>query len=206
MNYQRLVVRGISYSQSQSGAYALLLEHEESKMKLPIVIGDFEAQSISIVLEKVKSPRPLIQDLFTSFIDKSGYQLEFVVIHQMVEGVFFTNLHFSNLEGEEIVLDGRPSDAIAMALRFDAPIYTTKSILEEAGFLLDIDIQMDEEELEEEIQTFDDRIEEEDVAMTKMSNISIEKLNELLEQAVKDEDFDMALLLQEEIKKRENNN
>ena len=135
MDYKQLIIRGISYSQTQSGAYALLLEDEETHVKLPVVIGNFEAQSISLGLEKdIQSPRPLTHDLFTKFILSAHYELISVVIYQIVDGVFFSNINFKNkLTEEELVLDARTSDAVAMAVRFDAPIYTTPQVLSEAG-------------------------------------------------------------------------
>ena len=126
MDYKRLIIRGISYSQTQSGAYALLLEHEETNVKLPIVIGNFEAQSISLGLEKdIHPPRPLTHDLFSKFVTTANYELTSVIIYQIVDGVFFSNINFKNKDNkEELIMDARTSDAVAMAVRFDAPIYT----------------------------------------------------------------------------------
>lgn len=193
MDYKRLIIRGISYSQTQTGAYALLLEHEETNVKLPVVIGNFEAQSISLGLEKdIQPPRPLTHDLFTKFIKDVGYHLHSVVIYQILDGVFFSNIVFKNdTTGEEMLMDARTSDAVAMAVRFDAPIYTTEQVLNEAGILL---------ELEEETQ----KGEEFEVVSEEpgLSNMSLEDLQSLLDDAVKNEDFDYALELQEEIKRR----
>ena len=200
MDYKRLVIRGISYSQTQSGAYALLLEHEETAVKLPVVIGNFEAQSISLGLEKdIHPPRPLTHDLFSKFVTSAQYTLTSVVIYQILDGVFFSNINFkNNFNQEELVLDARTSDAVAMAVRFDAPIYTTEQVLNEAGILLDMD-----EDKENISQDFSE-IESEDVFsdINDLSNLSSEELSQLLEDAVKEEDYDTALKLQEEIKKR----
>ncbi len=138
MDYKQLIIRGISYSQTQSGAYALLLEHEETHIKLPVVIGNFEAQSISLGLEKdIHPPRPLTHDLFSKFIVSANYELVSVIIYQIVDGVFFSNINFKNkVTDEELILDARTSDAVAMAVRFDAPIFTTQQVLNEAGILL----------------------------------------------------------------------
>ena len=124
MDYKRLIIRGISYSQTQSGAYALLLEHEETNVKLPIVIGNFEAQSISLGLEKdIHPPRPLTHDLFSKFVITANYELTSVIIYQIVDGVFFSNINFKNKENkEELIMDARTSDAVAMAVRFDSRI------------------------------------------------------------------------------------
>ena len=194
MDYKKLIIRGISYSQSQSGAYALLLEHEETSVKLPVVIGNFEAQSISLGLEKdLNPPRPLTHDLFAQFVKNTGFKLESVIIYQIKDGVFFSNINFKNpLTEEELILDARTSDAVAMAVRFDAPIYTTSDVLNEAGILLELEETQKMEVEEEEVLTdFND-----------LSEVSVEELNQLLNDAVKEEDYDTALRLQEEIKRR----
>ncbi|MBO6201585.1 MAG: bifunctional nuclease family protein [Chryseobacterium sp.] len=196
MDYKKLIIRGISYSQTQSGAYALLLEHEETSVKLPVVIGNFEAQSISLGLEKdINPPRPLTHDLFTQFVKNTNFKIESVIIYQIKDGVFFSNINFKNpLSDEELILDARTSDAVAMAVRFDAPIFTTSDVLNEAGILL---------ELDETQKVGDEDTESDDVSdFNDLSGISAEELNQLLADAVKEEDFDTALRLQEEIKRR----
>lgn len=194
MDYKQLIIRGISYSQTQSGAYALLLEHEETGVKLPVVIGNFEAQSISLGLEKdLRPPRPLTHDLFTKFVNSTHYTLESVIIYQIIDGVFFSNLNFKNTEnGEELILDARTSDAVAMAVRFDAPIYTTEQVLNEAGILLEIDNNNELPEPEEasESETSD------------LKKLSTEELQILLDDAVREEDYDVAMEIQEELKRR----
>ncbi|MFY1046447.1 bifunctional nuclease family protein [Chryseobacterium sp. GP-SGM7] len=197
MDYKQLIIRGISYSQTQSGAYALLLEHEETNVKLPVVIGNFEAQSISLGLEKdIHPPRPLTHDLFTKFIVSANYQLVSVIIYQIVDGVFFSNINFKNSETkEEMILDARTSDAVAMAVRFDAPIYTTQQVLSEAGILLEL------EEVSKEEEHFSETVQSED----SLKSISMDELQKLLDEAVKEEDFDTALEIQEEIKRRKKN-
>lgn len=194
MDYKQLIIRGISYSQTQSGAYALLLEHEETNIKLPVVIGNFEAQSISLGLEKdIHPPRPLTHDLFTKFIISTHYKLVSVIIYQIVDGVFFSNINFKNSEtDEDLILDARTSDAVAMAVRFDAPIYTTQQVLNEAGILLEL------EEVAKEDEIFSETIEVED----SLTSASMDELQKLLDEAVKEEDFDTALEIQEEIKRR----
>lgn len=192
MDYQRLTIRGISYSQTQSGAYALLLEHEETNVKLPVVIGNFEAQAISLGLEKdIHPPRPLTHDLFAKFVRSANYSLASVIIYQILDGVFFSNLNFKNNEtGDELILDARTSDAVAMAVRFDAPIFTTPQVLSEAGILLELE---EPTPAQEDV----DAVMEGDLAM-----VPLEGLQKLLDEAVKDEDFDAALELQKEIKRR----
>jgi len=194
MDYKQLIIRGISYSQTQSGAYALLLEHEETGVKLPVVIGNFEAQSISLGLEKdLRPPRPLTHDLFTKFVNSTHYTLESVIIYQIIDGVFFSNLNFKNTEnGEELILDARTSDAVAMAVRFDAPIYTTEQVLNEAGILLEIDNnnELPEPETASESETSD------------LRKLSTQELQILLDDAVREEDYDSAMEIQEELKRR----
>ena len=193
MDYKRLIIRGISYSQTQSGAYALLLEDEETNVKLPVVIGNFEAQSISLGLEKdIHPPRPLTHDLFSKFVLSANYTLSSVIIYQIVDGVFFSNINFkNNSNGEDLILDARTSDAVAMAVRFEAPIYTTPQVLNEAGILLELNDPNGGEEILDNVSSEDD-----------LSSLTQEDLQKLLTEAVKDEDFDAALELQQEIKKR----
>ncbi|MBP6378047.1 MAG: bifunctional nuclease family protein [Kaistella sp.] len=193
MDYKRLIIRGISYSQTQSGAYALLLEHEETKVKLPVVIGNFEAQSISLGLEKdIHPPRPLTHDLFAKFVSITNYELVSVIIYQIIDGVFFSNLNFKNkANNEELIMDARTSDAVAMAVRFDAPIYTTPQVLSEAGILLELEEPATQDTDYEQISAEGD-----------LASLTLQDLQKLLEEAVKDEDFDAAMELQQEIKKR----
>jgi bifunctional DNase/RNase len=193
MDYKRLIIRGISYSQTQSGAYALLLEHEETNVKLPVVIGNFEAQSISLGLEKdIHPPRPLTHDLFSKFVTSANFTLTSVIIYQIIDGVFFSNINFkNNANGEELILDARTSDAVAMAVRFEVPSYTTPQVLNEAGILLELDEPANASE------DFSPLASE-----GNLSSFPLEDLHKLLEDAVKEEDFDAALELQQEIKKR----
>ena len=193
MDYKRLIIRGISYSQTQSGAYALLLEHEETNVKLPVVIGNFEAQSISLGLEKdIHPPRPLTHDLFSKFVVSANFTLTSVIIYQIIDGVFFSNINFKhNSNGEELILDARTSDAVAMAVRFEVPIYTTPQVLSEAGILLELDDQYTSADQFSPIATEGD-----------LASFPLEDLQKLLDDAVKDEDFDAALELQQEINRR----
>lgn len=191
MDYKKLIIRGISYSQTQSGAYALILEHAETGIKLPIVIGNSEAQSISIGLEKMKPPRPLSHDLFTKFAEITHYSVESVVIYKLIDGVFFANINFTNrMLGDNITLDARTSDAVAMAVRFNAPIYTTQEVISEAGILLDLDINPQSDE-------------EHNTAYPPMKTMA--ELQEELEEAVANEDYDLAQKIQEEIDNRSKN-
>ncbi len=130
MSLVRLDIKGISYSQTQNGAYALILNEQEGNKQLPIVIGAFEAQSIAIALEKdIKPPRPLTHDLFKNFSERFEINIKQVIIHKLVDGVFYSSL-ISERQGVEETIDARTSDAIALALRFDAPIFTYQNILD----------------------------------------------------------------------------
>ena len=157
MSLVRLNIKGISYSQTQSGAYALILSEVDGQRKLPIVIGAFEAQSIAIALEKdIQPPRPLTHDLFKNFSDRFDIVVKQVIIHKLVDGVFYASLICERDKIEEII-DARTSDAIALALRFSAPIFTYKNILEKAGIILKTDSKKEDEENQpEEVLLFDD--------------------------------------------------
>src|SRR6218665_63462 len=136
MSLVKLTIKGISYSQTQNGAYALILNEVDGERKLPIVIGAFEAQSIAIALEKeIKPPRPLTHDLFKNFAERFDIVVKQVIIHKLVDGVFYSSLICERDKIEEII-DARTSDAIALALRFNAPIFTYKNILDKAGIYL----------------------------------------------------------------------
>lgn len=125
-----LTVKGLTYSERPTGAYALLLESEVDRRRLPIVIGAFEAQAIAIALDKMSTPpRPMTHDLFAQALRVHGAELERVVIHALVDGVFYAQLHF---DGGHI-LDARPSDAVALAVRLGCPMYATDDVMVQAG-------------------------------------------------------------------------
>ena len=156
MSLIKLTIKGISYSQTQSGAYALVLSEMEGTRTLPIIIGAFEAQSIAIALEKeIRPPRPLTHDLFKTFSDRFSIQIQQVIIHKLVDGVFYSSL-ICEKEGVEEIIDTRTSDAIAIAVRFEAPIYTYENILDKAGVNLNVDEEFD---LYEENDSEEDEIE-----------------------------------------------
>jgi bifunctional DNase/RNase len=204
MSLARLSIKGISYSQTQNGAYALLLSDMDSERQLPIVIGAFEAQSIAIALEKeIKPPRPLTHDLFKSFSDRFSINIKQVIIHKLVDGIFYSSL-ICERDGVEETIDARTSDAIALALRFDAPIFTYKNILDKAGIFLsdqnkDADIYSSEN-----LQHTDEaeKPEQKSSFSNEFSQMSTKKLNELLDKAVNDEDYERAAKIRDEISKR----
>lgn len=200
MSLIKLTIKGISYSQTQSGAYALVLSEIEGTRTLPIIIGAFEAQSIAIALEKeIRPPRPLTHDLFKTFADRFSINIKQVIIHKLVDGVFFSSL-LSERDGVEEVIDTRTSDAIALAVRFQAPIYTYENILDKAGIYLKLDEEFSEEEGldEDEFElTFEEEVEE-DV----YSQMSLSELNDELNEAVSNEDYEVAAKIRDEISKR----
>ena len=205
MSLVRLNIKGISYSQTQSGAYALILSEVDGERKLPIVIGAFEAQSIAIALEKdIRPPRPLTHDLFKNFSDRFDIIVKQVIIHKLVDGVFYASL-ICESNGKEEIIDARTSDAIALALRFSAPIFTYKNILEKAGIILKIN---PEEGLEknDDVLMFEEapkEASEKDIdEQNDYKNLSLAELEDLLKKAVSDENYEIAAKIRDEISKR----
>ncbi|MBI6119457.1 bifunctional nuclease family protein [Salegentibacter maritimus] len=207
MSLVRLNIKGISYSQTQNGAYALILSEVNGERKLPIVIGAFEAQSIAIALEKeIKPPRPLTHDLFKNFADRFEITVKQVIIHKLVDGVFYSSLICERDKIEEIV-DARTSDAIALALRFDAPIFTYKNILDKAGIFLKGEEEeqktasekQEEDIISEELLPDDIDIKSDD---TDYKKLSLDELKNMLSQAVNNEDYEKAARIRDEISKR----
>lgn len=205
MSLVRLNIKGISYSQTQNGAYALILNEVDGDRKLPIVIGAFEAQSIAIALEKeIKPPRPLTHDLFKNFADRFDIVVKQVIIHKLVDGVFYSSLICERDKIEEII-DARTSDAIALALRFQAPIFTYKNILDKAGIYLKVEPK---EENEDEDDVLVNEIINEELELEtsssedELKSKSIEELHKLLDEAVNNEDYEKAAKLRDEISKR----
>ena len=207
MSLVKLTIKGISYSQTQNGAYALILNEVEGDRKLPIVIGAFEAQSIAIALEKdITPPRPLTHDLFKNFADRFEIVVKQVIIHKLVDGVFYSSLICERDKIEEII-DARTSDAIALALRFNAPIFTYKNILDKAGIFLKTqpskkNISKEEERVIESLILGEDK-ESKKPSGENYSRYSLVELNKMLEQAVAKEDYEAAANIRDEISKRE---
>ncbi len=203
MSLVRLDIKGISYSQTQTGAYALVLKEVEGERTLPIIIGAFEAQAIAIALEKeIKPPRPLTHDLFKTFANRFEIVVKQVIIHKLTDGVFFSSLICERDKIEEII-DARTSDAIALAVRFNAPIFTYKNILDKAGIFLkrkeEIDQRIEDEmEIEEVLTPLEKTIKTDDA----FESNSIEELNILMGKAVADEDYELAAKIRDEIDNR----
>lgn len=198
MSLVRLNIKGISYSQTQSGAYALVLSEVNGSRTLPIVIGAFEAQSIAIALEKeIKPPRPLTHDLFKSFADRFHIVIKQVIIHKLVDGVFYSSLICERDKIEEII-DTRTSDAIALATRFNAPIYTYENILDKAGIYL----KAKDESTDEKGTLSIEKLIEEPEKASSYSKDTLEELEEKLSKAVQNEDYELAARIRDEITKR----
>ena len=203
MSLVRLNIKGISYSQTQNGAYALILNEVDGDRKLPIVIGAFEAQSIAIALEKeIRPPRPLTHDLFKNFADRFDIVVKQVIIHKLVDGVFYSSLICERDKIEEII-DARTSDAIALALRFNAPIFTYKNILDKAGIYLKVNPKEDEDEADDSVLIDDVTAEKvEGQSQENYKSKSLEELHNLLDEAVNNEDYEKAAKIRDEISKR----
>ena len=193
MDKIKLKVLGLSYSQTQSGAYALVLAEEKGERRIPIIIGGFEAQAIAIELEDLKPPRPLTHDLFVNVAMAFKIEIIEVIIHQLEEGIFYSELLCDN-GGTRIKIDARTSDAVALAIRFDCPIYTTKDILDKAGIILPEDENLKPEQL-----TKSETPEQTDKYQSK----TLADLKELLQKAIEEENYEEASNINNEIKKRE---
>jgi len=189
----KLKVMGISYSQTQSGAYALILLEENGERRIPIIIGGFEAQAIVIKLENLDPPRPLTHDLFKKFADEFNISITEVMIYKLEEGVFFSKLVCTN-DVKTYSIDSRTSDAVAIALRFDCPIYITEEILDKAG----ITISASDGDVSASNET--DTIFETET--TKYGSYSDDELYKLIDEAVKTEDYEKAASIRDEIEKR----
>ncbi|MBN2814522.1 MAG: bifunctional nuclease family protein [Bacteroidales bacterium] len=201
MNKVKLNVLGISYSQTQTGAYALVLAEENGRRRIPIIVGGFEAQAIAIQLEGLKPPRPLTHDLFLNFARTFNVDLLEVTVYKLEEGVFYSKLTCDN--GQRIIeIDARTSDAIALALRFKCPIYTNEEILKKAGIILDF-------EKESAVQTAGDQpsatrqVKVQDTTFTdELKHNNLQELKELLDEAISEEDYEKASLIRDEINRR----
>ena len=186
MNKVLLNVIGITYSQSQSGAYALILEVNGDKLRLPIIIGEAEAQAIAIAIEGHETRRPLTHDLFKTFATSFDINITEVVINRFKDGLFYTDLHCVK-DGEETIIDARTSDAVAIALRFNAPIYANTQVVEEAGLIMD-DIDLDDDVADTDFST--------DTG-SDFERYDITELEHLLKEAIEVEDYARASVLRD---------
>ena len=202
MDLIQMKVRGISYSETQTGAYALILNEEKGERKLPIIIGGFEAQSIAIALEQeVKPSRPLTHDLFKSFGERFKINVKQVIIHKLVDGIFFSSLICERDKIEEII-DARTSDAIALALRFEAPIYAYDSILKKAGFTAAISENSKKLSEDKWIQNFVTEQTGKNEDIGDLKKLSVSKLKSLLTKLVSQENYEKAAKVRDELSKR----
>ena len=199
MELIRLLINGISYSQTQNGAYALILSELDGERKLPIVIGTYEAQSIAIAIEKdIKPPRPLTHDLFKNFCERFEIIIKQVIIHKLVDGIFYSSI-ICHKDGVEEIVDSRTSDAIALATRFDAPIFTYENILEKAGIIIEI------EEYDEEDKILFKELFSEETTLANSEDFkdkTIDELQKLLKIAVQNENYETAAKIRDEISNR----
>lgn len=216
MNKVRLEILGLSASHTSHGSFALVLGEKHGNRRLPIIIGMFEAQAIALEIEKISSNRPMTHDLFKNFALKIGASINHIQISNLKEGVFYADIHIITADGEELILDSRPSDAVAIGIRFNAPIYAFENIMGEAGIQVE-ELEQDEvdhgdDDLEEdddlEIEDFEgvEEDDEESIISSHESNdlasIPIDQLNKLLKKSLDDEDYLKAAQIRDEITKR----
>ena len=193
----KLDIAGLSYSQTQSGAYALVLAETGGKRQLPIIIGGFEAQAIAIELEKMTPTRPLTHDLFKNFAQSFSINVNEIVIYNLVEGIFYAKL-ICEREGQVTEIDARTSDAIAIGVRFNCPIYTFESILSSAGIMMDENQENDDDDfnIEEELEK---------TSEGSLGSYTVEELEVQLNEAIENEDYELASRIRDEINKRSSN-
>jgi len=195
----KLEILGLSSSQSQTGSFALVLGETQGNRRLPIIIGMFEAQAIAIEIEKIIPNRPMTHDLFKAFANSFHFHVEEIVISDLKEGVFFAKIVCS--DGlKQIEVDARPSDAIAIGLRFDSPIYTYETILAEAGIVLTDQEEEEERAVRPEQKT---RTKKEPIKKGEdFKGFTTDKLRDLLKDAIDKEDYERAAKLRDELDKR----
>jgi bifunctional DNase/RNase len=206
MDNIELEIIGLSYSQTQTGAYALVLgEKAGAKRRLPIIIGGFEAQAIAIELESMTPSRPLTHDLFKSFADLYTVNVKEIIIYNLVEGIFYAKLILEK-DGDIEEIDTRTSDAIALAVRFKCPIYTHEFILASAGIILE-EGKASEEKLEDELDAIEDELEAITNSPKPLSyqDLTIDELNKRLQDAIDNENYEEASKIKLEIDKRNAN-
>jgi bifunctional DNase/RNase len=190
MSLVKLQVNRISYSQNQSGAYALILDEVGGVRKLPVIIGEFEAQSIAVALDDdIQLQRPFTHDLFRNFSARFEIRIKRVIIQKLVDGVFYSSLICERDQIEEII-DSRTSDAISLALRFHAPIFAHENVLEKAAVVID-DESLDKQTTNETKETDD------------IQHLSVDELQVRIQKALKREEYELAVKLRDEIAKRE---
>ena len=193
MDFTRVDIIGLSTSPSSGGAYALVLGEVEGNRRLPIIIGAFEAQAIALELEKIQPPRPMTHDLLRDTFEAVEVEVTEVVIDELREGTFFAKIRYRH-DGEEHQLDSRPSDAVALAVRVDAPIFVAPMVLNEAGIVA---------EDESDISSLAEQAEETSVEEEEMGGTELEKKQKKLEKAIEEENYERAAELRDEIQRLE---
>ena len=193
MDFTRVDIIGLSTSPSSGGAYALVLGEVEGNRRLPIIIGAFEAQAIALELEKIQPPRPMTHDLLRDTFEAVEVEVTEVVIDELREGTFFAKIRYRH-DGEEHQLDSRPSDAVALAVRVDAPIFVAPMVLDEAGIVA---------EDESDISSLAEQAEETSVEEEEMGGTELEKKQKKLEKAIEEENYERAAELRDEIQRLE---
>ncbi len=201
MDKIKLEILGLSSSQSQSGSFALVLGEEKGERRLPIIIGMFEAQAIAIEIEKIIPNRPMTHDLFKSFAHLLDFTIEEIIIYDLKEGVFFARIVCKN-GSKTIEIDSRPSDAIAIGLRFGAAMYTYEKILDEAGVVLTDNDEIDLKESSQKTSIIEEDIPKPIKKQKTIKDHSIETLNKMLKSALDKEDYEQAAMLRDELSKR----
>lgn len=204
----KLRVQGLANSQIQSGAYALILAEENGHRRVPVIVGTAEAQSIAIALEKIVPPRPLTHDLFATFTQAFGFVLREVFIYKFEEGIFYSELLFEDNE-RQIRIDSRTSDAIAIALRIKCNIYTTNRIMEECGVILEepsFDLSFENKKVDEDdlSDKKPEDIKDEEKLKKWLDLLGVDELNERLEEAISEENYEYAKIYKDELRRREN--
>ncbi|MBY0425665.1 MAG: DUF151 domain-containing protein [Cytophagales bacterium] len=199
----KLEILGLSSSQSQTGSFALVLGEELGNRRLPIIIGMFEAQAIAIEIEKISPNRPMTHDLFKSFSDVFKFSIEEIIISELKEGVFYAKIVCTDTK-KAYEIDARPSDAIAIGLRFDVPIYTYETIMSEAGIVLS---EMDEESKsvggELEIEREEAQVpEKKKASLEQIKNLNTDQLKTMLDEALNREDYENAAKIRDELNRR----
>lgn len=197
----RLDIVGLSFSQTQSGAYALVLGEVDGNRRLPIIIGNFEAQAIAVQIEKMKPSRPLTHDLFKSVFDNFDIKLHETLIYNLIDGIFFAKLICSR-EGKKIEIDARTSDAVALAVRFGCAIYTYESIMSAAGIIIESNDFAFLENLESELKDTEPAPKKTTAPQTPYSSMSMEQLQQSLQKAIEGEQYETAAVIRDEIEKR----
>ena len=202
MDLIKLKIIGVSFTQAQTGAYALILSEEEGNRRLPIVIGGFEAEVITIGLEGDIIPtRPSTHDLFINSLDRFKITIKQVIIHKLVDGVFFSSLICEHNEIEEII-DARTSDAVALAIRFDAPVYTYENIMKKASYSDDPNVREPQPEDKNWIKNFIEEQKSKDDSQKDLTMTSTKELNTMLNKLVKAESYEAAAKIRDELSRR----